>query len=125
MILVILPLGKEARQVRDWVLRVIMYTAASTVGAALLALGLGLVGQGLHDLGLLPAVLGHDDRLPKDARRRVVGARRCGQEQTGQDHEESKLHVQAHFPTRRFARDRPCSAAATIFGDANATRRHS
>src|SRR4051794_11773678 len=48
MILVILPLGKEARQVRDWVLRVIMYTAASTVGAALLALGLGLVGQGLH-----------------------------------------------------------------------------
>jgi len=48
MILVILPLGKEARDVRDWVVRVFMYTAASTVGAALLALGLGLVGQGLH-----------------------------------------------------------------------------
>src|SRR5947209_980801 len=48
MILVILPLGKEAQHVRDWALRVFMYTAASTVGAALLALALGLVGQGLH-----------------------------------------------------------------------------
>ncbi|MFL5732317.1 MAG: hypothetical protein ACJ78Q_03875 [Chloroflexia bacterium] len=48
MILVILPLGKEARDVRDWAFRVFMYTAASTVGAALLALALGLVGQGLH-----------------------------------------------------------------------------
>src|SRR2546423_1018536 len=53
MILVILPLGKEARQIRDWVLRVIMYTAASTVGAALLALGM-IYGAARG----LPAVIG-------------------------------------------------------------------
>src|SRR3954447_11920067 len=54
MILVILPLGKEAKEVRDWVLRVIMYTLGSAVGASLLALTLGLIGRGLH--GLVPAI---------------------------------------------------------------------
>ena len=48
MILVILPLGKEAKDVTNWAVRVVMYTAASTVGAALLALLLGFVGQGLR-----------------------------------------------------------------------------
>ncbi|HUP27343.1 MAG TPA: hypothetical protein VM409_02835 [Chloroflexia bacterium] len=48
MILVILPLGKEAQQVGNWVARVIMYTAASVLGASTLALLLGLVGRGLH-----------------------------------------------------------------------------
>lgn len=50
MILVILPLGKEARHVTHWAVRVIMYTAGSIVGAATLALVLGLAGQGLHAL---------------------------------------------------------------------------
>lgn len=56
MIFVIVPLGKEAKDVRNWVIRVIMYTAGTTVGAALLALALGLVGQGLR--ALFPGVTG-------------------------------------------------------------------
>ena len=48
MILVILPLGKEAKDVRDWIIRVLMYVAGTTVGAMLLALLIGLAGQGLH-----------------------------------------------------------------------------
>ncbi len=48
MIFVIVPLGKEAKQVRDWLVRVLMYIAASTVGAGLLALLLGLLGRGLY-----------------------------------------------------------------------------
>ena len=54
MILVILPLGKEAKDIWSWVVRVVMYTAASTVGAGLLALLLGLIGRGLY--GLFPGV---------------------------------------------------------------------
>jgi hypothetical protein len=54
MILVIVPLGKEANEVLYWLARVAMYTAASIVGAALMALVLGLVGQGLH--ALLPGI---------------------------------------------------------------------
>ncbi len=50
MIFVIVPLGKEAPQVINWLWRVFMYTAGSTVGAALLALLLGGIGQGLHAL---------------------------------------------------------------------------
>lgn len=50
MILVILPLGKEAQQVGNWVARVIMYTAASVLGASTLAFLLGLVGLALHTL---------------------------------------------------------------------------
>lgn len=50
MILVILPLGKEAKDVWNWVFRVFMYACATTVGASLMALTLGLVGQGLHNL---------------------------------------------------------------------------
>lgn len=54
MILVILPLGKEAPNVLNWVVRVIAYTLASTVGAGLLALVLGLLGRALHTA--LPAI---------------------------------------------------------------------
>ena len=50
MIFVIVPLGKEAPQVINWLWRVFMYTAGATVGASLLALLLGGVGQGLHAL---------------------------------------------------------------------------
>src|SRR6476661_2009190 len=53
MILVILPLGKEAKDVWNWIFRVIMYTAASAVGVSLLALFLGLVGSGIH--AVIPA----------------------------------------------------------------------
>jgi hypothetical protein len=56
MIFVIVPLGKEAKDVWDWVLRVIMYTAGSIVGAAMLALLLGLVGMGLS--ALIPGLAG-------------------------------------------------------------------
>src|SRR5256885_678858 len=55
MIFVIVPLGKEAKDVTDWIARVIMYTAGTTVGAALLALALGLVGQGV---GLVLGAIG-------------------------------------------------------------------
>ncbi len=54
MIFVIVPLGKQASHIAIWVWRVIMYTAATTVGAALLALVLGAAGRALHIL--LPAV---------------------------------------------------------------------
>lgn len=54
MILVILPLGKEAKDVWNWVGRIVMYTLASTLGAALLALFLGSVGRALHLL--LPGI---------------------------------------------------------------------
>jgi hypothetical protein len=50
MIFVIVPLGKAAPQVINWLWRVFMYTAGSVVGAALLALLLGWIGQGLHAL---------------------------------------------------------------------------
>ncbi|HKP53651.1 MAG TPA: hypothetical protein VJ183_13490 [Chloroflexia bacterium] len=54
MICVILPLGKEAKDTANWVVRVIMYTAGSIVGATALAFVLGFVGQGLH--ALLPGI---------------------------------------------------------------------
>ena len=54
MICVILPLGKEAKDVANWVVRVITYTAGSVVGAAAVALVLGLIGQGLR--ALLPGI---------------------------------------------------------------------
>lgn len=57
MILVILPLGKAANDVWYWILRVAMYIAGSMVGAMLLALLLGLAGQGLH---LLLPGMGHE-----------------------------------------------------------------
>src|SRR5512140_1407302 len=53
MILVIWPLGKGAKDVREWLFRVFMYTAGSAVGGALFALALGLVGSGIH--ALVPA----------------------------------------------------------------------
>lgn len=64
MIFVIVPLGKEAKQVGNWIARVAMYTAGSMVGAGLLALVIGFAGQFLHallpviELGLAVAVLG-------------------------------------------------------------------
>ena len=54
MIFVIVPLGKEAKDVASWLARVAMYAAGSTVGAGLLALIVGLLGAGLH--ALLPGV---------------------------------------------------------------------
>lgn len=54
MIFVIVPLGKEAPQVANWIWRLFMYTAGAAVGASLLALLLGLAGQGLH--AILPGV---------------------------------------------------------------------
>jgi hypothetical protein len=54
MIFVIVPLGEAAKDKLYWVVRVIMYTAGSMVGAGLLALLLGFVGQGIRSL--LPGV---------------------------------------------------------------------
>src|SRR5438270_9295481 len=54
MILVILPLGKAAKDVTNWVVRVIMYTAGAVVGSAIMALFMGLIGRGLHIL--LPGI---------------------------------------------------------------------
>lgn len=54
MILVILPLGKEAKDVIDWAFRVFMYTVGTTIGATALSLVLALVGRGLYML--LPGV---------------------------------------------------------------------
>jgi hypothetical protein len=50
MIFVIVPLGEEAKDKLYWVVRVIMYTAGSMVGASLLALLLGFAGQGIRAL---------------------------------------------------------------------------
>ncbi|HVF98667.1 MAG TPA: hypothetical protein VND68_02405 [Chloroflexia bacterium] len=50
MIFVIVPLGKEAKDVASWLVRVTMYAAGTTVGAALLALAVGLLGAGLRAL---------------------------------------------------------------------------
>jgi hypothetical protein len=44
---VIVPLGKGTKDVVWWIIRVILYTLGSTLGAALLALLLGLAGMGL------------------------------------------------------------------------------
>ena len=54
MIFVIVPLGKAAKDVASWLVRVVMYVAGATVGAALLALVVGLLGAGLH--ALLPSL---------------------------------------------------------------------
>lgn len=47
MIFVIVPLGKGPADVTKWVIRVILYTLGSMLGAALLAALLGLLGMGL------------------------------------------------------------------------------
>jgi hypothetical protein len=54
MIYVIVPLGEAAKDKLYWVVRVIMYTAGSMVGASLLALLLGYAGQGIH--ALIPGI---------------------------------------------------------------------
>ena len=64
MIFVIVPLGEEAKDKLYWVVRVIMYTAGSMVGASLPALLLGFAGQGIRalipgaNLGWVVAFLG-------------------------------------------------------------------
>ncbi len=50
MIFVIVPLGKEARDLASWLGRMLMYAAGATVGAALMALALSLAGAGLRSL---------------------------------------------------------------------------
>ena len=50
MIFVIVPLGKGTKEVTNWVIRIILYTLGSMVGATLFALLMGLVGQGLRAL---------------------------------------------------------------------------
>jgi hypothetical protein len=61
MIFVIVPLGKAARDVVSWLVRAVMYAAGTTVGGALMALVVGLLGAGLHallpDVGLEVAVV--------------------------------------------------------------------
>ena len=54
MIFVIVPLGKEAKDVASWVVRALMYTAGTILGAAVMALVVGLLGAGLH--ALLPSI---------------------------------------------------------------------
>ncbi len=53
MIFVIVPLGKEAKELWDWAARVAMYTAASTLGAGLFAMLLGFLG---HQFFLLSGI---------------------------------------------------------------------
>lgn len=50
MIFVIVPLGKEAKDVASWLARAVMYAAGTTVGAGMMALLVGLLGAGLHAL---------------------------------------------------------------------------
>ena len=45
MIFVIVPLGKAASAVINWLVRVLVYVIASTVGGALMGLGMGLIGS--------------------------------------------------------------------------------
>lgn len=54
MIFVIVPLGKEAKDVASWVARMLVYWVGTTVGAALVALAAGLLGAGLRSL--LPGI---------------------------------------------------------------------
>lgn len=54
MIFVIVPLGQGRKEVASWVVRVILYTLGSMLGAALLALLLGLVGMGLR--AIMPGI---------------------------------------------------------------------
>jgi hypothetical protein len=54
MIFVIVPLGKGTKDIVQWVVRVILYTLGSMLGAAMLALGLGLVGISIA--AVLPAI---------------------------------------------------------------------
>jgi hypothetical protein len=64
MIFVIVPLGEAAKDRLYWAVRAISYTLGAMVGASLLALLLGWVGQGIHALfpglqaGWVIAVLG-------------------------------------------------------------------
>ncbi|HEY0071580.1 MAG TPA: hypothetical protein VGE04_16570 [Chloroflexia bacterium] len=50
MIFVIVPLGKAAKDIASWLVRVVMYAAGTTVGGALMALVVGLLGAGLRSL---------------------------------------------------------------------------
>jgi len=48
MIFVIVPLGKAAKDVIDWIIRVVVYVLASTAGGALVGLVLGLLGTAVY-----------------------------------------------------------------------------
>ena len=50
MIFVIVPLGKAASDVVNWLIRVLVYVAASTVGGALVGVVLGLLGLLLYSI---------------------------------------------------------------------------
>ncbi|MEO5953105.1 MAG: hypothetical protein ABIQ44_11625, partial [Chloroflexia bacterium] len=54
MIFVIVPLGKGTKDVTNWVIRVILYTLGSMLGAALLATLLAFAGMGLR--AILPNI---------------------------------------------------------------------
>ncbi|MEA2576397.1 MAG: hypothetical protein QOH93_3695 [Chloroflexia bacterium] len=56
MIFVIVPLGKEAKDVASWLMRVVMYAAGTTVGAALTALVIGQLGAWLYGLAGRPGL---------------------------------------------------------------------
>jgi hypothetical protein len=50
MIFVIVPLGKAASDVRNWLIRVLVYVAASTLGGALVGVFTGLLGMLVYSL---------------------------------------------------------------------------
>jgi len=56
MIFVIVPLGKAASAVVNWLVRVLVYVIASTVGGALMGLSLGLIGSLIYALVPGPTV---------------------------------------------------------------------
>lgn len=50
MIFVIVPLGKAAKDVVDWIIRVVVYVLASTAGGALVGLALGLLSNAVYSV---------------------------------------------------------------------------
>ncbi|HEX8230735.1 MAG TPA: hypothetical protein VF826_15670 [Chloroflexia bacterium] len=50
MIFVIVPLGKEAKDVASWLVRVVMHGAGTIVGAALMSLVVGLAGAWFYSI---------------------------------------------------------------------------
>lgn len=50
MIFVIVPLGKAAKDVASWLVRVVMYAAGTIVGAALMSLVVGLAGGWFYSI---------------------------------------------------------------------------
>jgi hypothetical protein len=48
MIFVIVPLGKAAKEVLNWLVQVVVYIVASTVGGALVGLAMAALGSGVY-----------------------------------------------------------------------------